>query len=90
MNSINLEVVNGHWSVNQKPLTKCSNEKKEIFLLHLRMKKFKLPIEQKSELSFKKRKDEVKRLYNYKFANLRQEKPIINIDNKELIFERKN
>lgn len=40
--------------------------------------------------SFKKRKEEVKQQFNYKFANLRQEKPIINIDNKELIFERKN
>ena len=89
MNSINLEVKNGHWSVNEKPLTKCSKEKKEIFLLHLRMKKFKLPIQQKSNSSFKKRKDEVKRLYNYKFANLRHEKPIINISNKELIFEPK-
>lgn len=40
--------------------------------------------------SFKKRKEEVKQQFNYKFANLRQEKPIINIGNKELIFERKN
>lgn len=90
MNSINLKVENGHWSVNKKPLTQCSKEKKEIFLLHLRMKKFKSPIQQKSESSFKKRKEEVKQQFNYKFANLRQEKPIINIGNKELIFERKN
>lgn len=40
--------------------------------------------------SFKKRKEEVKQQFNHKFANLRQEKPIINIGNKELIFERKN
>jgi len=90
MNSINLEVNNGHWSVNKKPLTKCSKEKKEIFLLHLRMKKFKSPVQQKSESSFKKRKDEVKQQFNYKFANLQddnlQNYPNIN----SLIFERKN
>lgn len=89
MNSINLEVVNGHWSVNQKPLTQCSKEKKEIFLLHLRMKKFKSPIQQKSQLSFKQKSDQVKRMYNHKFANFRHEKQTINISNKELIFERK-
>jgi len=89
MNSINLEVKNGHWSVNEKPLTKCSKEKKEIFLLHLRMKKFKLPIQQKRKSSFKKRKEEVVQRYNHKFANLQDDslKNYPNIQN--LIFEPK-
>jgi hypothetical protein len=39
--------------------------------------------------SFKNKASEIKEKHNYKFANLRQEKPIINISNKELIFEPK-
>lgn len=88
MNSINLEVKNGYWNLNDKPLKNCSIAKKNFFAQFVKMRLVKSDISQRR--TFKQKADEVKRLYNYKFANLRQEKPIINISNKELIFERKN
>jgi hypothetical protein len=87
MNSINLEVINGHWSVNDKPLKNCSIAKKNFFAQFVKMRLVKSEVSQNR--TFKNKANEVKRLYNYKFANLRHEKPIINISNKELIFEPK-
>ena len=88
MNSINLEVVNGLWCINQKPLKNCSIAKKNFFAQFVKMRLVKSDISQRR--TFKQKADHVKANYNYKFANLRQEKPTINISNKELIFERKN
>lgn len=88
MNSINLEVKNGYWNLNDKPLKNCSIAKKNFFAQFIKMRLVKTGIRQRN--SFKHRANEIKQLYNYKFVNLRQEKQIINISNKELIFERKN
>jgi hypothetical protein len=87
MNSINLNVQNGYWNLNDKPLKNCSIAKKNFFAQFVKMRLVKSEISRKS--SFKNKAEEVKRKYNYKFANLRHEKPIINISNKELIFEPK-
>jgi hypothetical protein len=87
MNSINLNVQNGYWNLNDKPLKNCSIAKKNFFAQFVKMRLVKSEVSRKS--SFKNKADEVKRLYNYKFANLRHEKPIINISNTELIFEPK-
>ena len=88
MNSINLNVENGYWTINDKPLKNCSIAKKNFFAQFVKMRLVKSEISQRR--TFKQKADEVKQKYNHKFANLRQEKPIINISNKELIFERKN
>lgn len=88
-NSTTIEVVNGKWSINSKPLAFCSIAKIQLFSSFLRMKVLKSKIENPKSYSFKQRAKEVKEKYNYKFANFRHEKPIINIENKELIFERK-
>ena len=88
MNSINLNVQNGYWNINDKPLKNCSIAKKNFLAQFIKMRLVKTGISERS--SFKQRAKEIKQMHNYKFANLRQEKPIINIGNKELIFERKN
>lgn len=87
MNSINLNVQNGYWNLNDKPLKNCSIAKKNFFAQFVKMRLVKSEVSQNR--SFKDKANEVKQLYNYKFANLRHEKPIINISNKELIFEPK-
>jgi hypothetical protein len=87
MNSINLNVQNGYWNLNDKPLKNCSIAKKNFFAQFVKMRLVKSEVLENR--SFKNKADDVKRLYNYKFANLRHEKPIINISNKELIFEPK-
>lgn len=84
MNSINLNVQNGYWNLNDKPLKNCSIAKKNFFAQFVKMRLVKTGIAERR--TFKHKADEVKAKYNYKFANLRQEKPIINISNKELIF----
>ena len=88
MNSINLEVVNGHWTMNQKPLKNCSIAKKNLLAQFIKMRLVKTEISQRS--SFKQRANEIKQKYNYKFTNLQREsfenQPNIN----NLIFERKN
>lgn len=87
MNSINLNVENGYWTINEKPLKNCSIAKKNFFAQFVKMRLVKSEVSRNR--TFKHKADEVKRLYNHKFANLRREKPIINISNKELIFEPK-
>ena len=88
MNSINLNVQNGYWKINDKPLKNCSIAKKNFFAQFVKMRLVKSDISQKR--TFKQKADQVKQQFNYKFVNLRHEKQIINISNKELIFERKN
>ena len=87
MNSINLNVQNGYWNLNDKPLKNCSIAKKNFFAQFVKMRLVKSEVSQNR--TFKNKASEIKENYNYKFANLRQEKPIINISNKELIFEPK-
>jgi hypothetical protein len=87
MNSINLEVINGHWSVNDKPLKNCSIAKKNFFAQFVKMRLVKSEVSQNR--TFKQKAEEVKRLYNYKFANLHDDN-LENYPNIEtLTFERK-
>jgi hypothetical protein len=67
MEPLNLEINQGRWTINKKPLNLCSKEKKQIFITYLRMKKFKLPLVKERGASFKNRSIEVKRFYNHKF-----------------------
>jgi len=90
MEALKIEINNGRWHVNQKPLKSCSFEKKKIFDVYIRMKKLKSPIEQKSGPTFKQRTQEVKRLFNHKFANLQDDIFQNYPDITKLIFKRKN
>ena len=87
MNSINLNVQNGYWNLNDKPLKNCSIAKKNFFAQFVKMRLVKSEVSQSR--TFKQKASEVKRLYNYKFANLHDD----NLENypniQSLIFERK-
>ena len=88
MNSIKMEVYQGHWKINEKLSKNCSIAKKNFLAQFIKMRLVKTEISQRS--SFKNRANEIKAQYNYKFADLRTEsfenQPNIN----NLIFERKN
>jgi len=71
MNSINLNVQNGYWNLNDKPLKNCSIAKKNFFAQFVKMRLVKSEVTQKS--TFKDKAEEVKRKYNYKFANLQDD-----------------
>ena len=97
MNSINLEVVNGHWKINEKLSKNCSIAKKNFLAQFIKMRLVKTKISQRS--SFKNRANEIKAQYNYKFADLRIEnkKEVQSIGTLDFIksinpnlFERKN
>jgi len=89
MQTIKLSIEKGRWTINQKPLNLCSKEKTDIFVSFFRMKKIKMPVDQKKRSSFKERALQIKQLYNYKFANLHDDN-LENYPNIEtLTFERK-
>jgi len=70
---LQLTISQARWQINNKPLSKCSNEKKKIFEVHLLMKKFKMPVERQSEPTFKNRSEEIKEKYNHKFVSVHDE-----------------
>ena len=87
MNSINLNVQNGYWNLNDKPLKNCSIAKKNFFAQFVKMRLVKSEVTQKS--TFKNKASEIKEKYNYKFANL-QDDNLQNYPNiQNLIFEPK-
>ena len=65
-NNLNLEVVNGYWHLNNKPLNACCFAKRQLFSHYLRMKKLKqaIPINP----NFKKRSEEIKEKHNHRFT----------------------
>lgn len=92
MNSINLEVVNGLWHINDKLLKNCSIAKKNFFAQFVKMRLVKSGISERR--TFKQKATEVKEKYNYKFANLNKQISNDLVENHpnidKLIFERKN
>jgi len=63
--SVNIQVKNGYWQINEKPLGKCSIAKQSFFDQYLRMKFIKLPVTEES--TFKNRSAQVKEKYNHRF-----------------------
>lgn len=87
--AVNIQVKNGYWQINEKPLHKCSIAKQTFFDQYLKMKFVKLPIAEES--SFKNRSAQIKEKYNHRFKldhtsnDLLSDYPNINL----LTFERK-
>ena len=71
MNSININIQNGYWQINEKPLKNCSIAKKNFFAQFVKMRLVKSEVTQKS--TFKDKAEEVKRKYNHKFTNLQDD-----------------
>jgi len=85
--SISINLKNGYWRINEKPLSKCSIAKQSFFDQYLRMKFIKSPITE--ENSFKQRANEIKAKFNYSFK-IREQNWLGEYPNIEtLTFERK-
>jgi hypothetical protein len=63
--SVNIQIKNGYWQINEKPLHKCSIAKQTFFDQYLKMKFVKLPVAEES--SFKNRSAQIKEKYNHRF-----------------------
>lgn len=85
-NNLQLNVVDGYWNLNEKPLRVCSFAKKQLFSHYLKMKRLKQPIADNP--NFKYRPNEVKANFNYQFGEKRE---LINNfpDISKITFERK-
>jgi hypothetical protein len=69
--SVNIQIKNGYWQINEKPLHKCSIAKQTFFDQYLKMKFVKLPVTEES--SFKNRGNEIKEKFNYSFKMKEQD-----------------
>lgn len=87
MNSINLNIRNGYWNLNEKPLKDCSIAKKNFFAQFVKMRLVKTGISK--ERTFKERANEIKQQYNHKFANLHEDSLKNHPNIEKLIFEPK-
>lgn len=87
-NSININLKNGYWQINQKPLEKCSIAKQNLFDQFIKMKNLKLPVTE--ENTFKAKARETKQKFNYIFKHKEQDfmNSFPNLDN--LLFTPKN
>lgn len=84
--AISIDLNNGYWQINKKPLYLCSIAKQNLFDQFVKMKALKMPICQES--TFKQRADEIKTRFNHTFKT---QNPIENYPNIEKIsFEPKN
>jgi len=87
--SVNIQIKNGYWQINEKPLHKCSIAKQTFFDQYLKMKFVKLPVAEES--SFKKNPAQIKAKYNHRFKlDQTSDDLLLSHPNIELItFERK-
>lgn len=68
-NQIEIKIVNGFWSINNKKIANCSYAKKCFFDKYIKLKLIKTPIVEKSKPTFKNKAVEIKELFNYRFRN---------------------
>lgn len=64
---INIQIINGRWSINGKPINNCSAAKKSFFDSFIKMKMIKTQVRQNQ--NFKSRSKEIKQNFNYKFKS---------------------
>lgn len=83
-----LKVINGFWTINQKPLKNCSIAKKNFFAQFIKMKLVKKAIPGNS--TFKINPAETKAKYNHIFKHVKNKKVELNPNINNLIFEPKN
>ena len=68
-NKIEIKIVNGFWTINNKKIADCSYVKKDFFDKYIKLKLIKTPIVEKSKPTFKNKADEVKKSFNHRFRN---------------------
>ena len=71
MEMLKIEIVNGYWNLNEKPLKSCSYAKKSLFSNFVMMRRIKQPVSK--ENTFKQRASEVKAKFNYVFKSREQD-----------------
>ena len=92
-NQIEIKIVDGFWTINNKKVANCSHAKKDFFDKYVKLSLIKSPITEKSKSSFKNKREEVKKSFNYRFKNTDQAiNDFINSHSKieNLIFEPKH
>ena len=52
-NEIEIKIVNGFWTINNKKVAECSHAKKDFFDKYVKLKLIKSPIHEKSKPTFK-------------------------------------
>ena len=68
-NSIEIKIVNGFWTINNKKIANCSYVKKDFFDKYIKLNLIKSPITEKSKPTFKEKATEIKKLFNHRFRN---------------------
>jgi hypothetical protein len=71
-NQIEIKIVNGFWTINNKKIADCSHAKKDFFDKYIKLSLIKSPITEKSSPTFKNKANEVKKSFNYRFKNTEQ------------------
>ena len=87
-NNLKIEVIDGYWTINDKPIKICSYAKKSLFSHYLKMRIIKEKIKETN--SFKNRSNEIKNQFNHVFNFPNEEKRFFNNDYAEIIFVPKN
>lgn len=68
-NQIEIKIVDGFWTINNKKVANCSHAKKDFFDKYVKLNLIKSPITGKSKPTFKFKAEEVKKSFNYRFKN---------------------
>jgi len=68
-NKIEIKIVNGFWTINNKKIANCSYAKKDFFDKYIKLNLIKSPIAEKSRPSFKSKAAQIKESFNYRFRN---------------------
>ncbi len=68
-NKIEIKIVNGFWTINNKKIANCSYAKKDFFDKYIKLNLIKSPIVEKSKPAFKNNASEIKKLFNHRFRN---------------------
>lgn len=68
-NEIEIKIVDGFWTINNKKIVYCSHPKKDFFDKYMKLKLIKSPVSEKSKPTFKAKAGEVKKMFNYRFKN---------------------
>ena len=69
---IEIKIVDGFWTINNKKVADCSHAKKDFFDKYVKLNLIKSPISGRSRPSFKNKREEVKKSFNYRFKNTDQ------------------
>jgi len=68
-NKIEIKIVNGFWTIDNKKIIDCDHAKKDFFDKYIKLNLIKSPIAEKSKPTFKNNASEIKKSFNHRFRN---------------------